>query len=111
MCAEGVVFGRSIRCHIPTVTLYCTSFFLLEVSLGMEVKPAGMRCVSADSTRERAGGHTGLPWRLCGLHMMTVYRLSTADVMLYYVVFSSDTVSNLTMVIKAKTRTRYIICI
>ena len=24
---EGVVFGRSIRCHIPTLALSCTSFF------------------------------------------------------------------------------------
>jgi len=28
-----------------------------------------------------AGVHTGLSWRLCGRHKMTLYRLSAADVM------------------------------
>ena len=47
--AEDIVFGRSIRCHIPTLALYCTWAFVPEVSLGMVVKAAGMRRVSADS--------------------------------------------------------------
>ena len=48
------------------------------------MKPAGMRHVSADSRMlggGAAGVHTGLPWRLCGRHKMTVYRLSAAHVM------------------------------
>ena len=39
---KNVVFDGSIRCHISSVTLLCTSF-LLEVSLGLGMKPAGMR--------------------------------------------------------------------
>ena len=81
------------------MTLWCTSFYLLEVSLGMGVG-ASVRRVSADSSRGWwvgvgplsgvylliVGGvgavvHTGLSWRLCGRHKMTVFRLSAADVM------------------------------
>ena len=60
---------------------------------------------------EVSGLHTGLPWRLCGRHKVTVYRLSVVDVTLYYVVFSSGTVSKLTIFIKAKTSSWDIICI
>jgi len=31
VCAEDIVFGRSIRCNISSVTLYCTCFSAVGV--------------------------------------------------------------------------------
>ena len=47
---------------------------------GDGVKPGGMRCVSAGSSGE-GWCLTGQPWRLCGRHKKTAYRLPVADVM------------------------------
>ena len=42
------------------------------------MKPAGI--VTADSSRG-VGVHTGVPWRLCGRHEKTAYRLPASDMM------------------------------
>jgi len=57
--------------------------FLLEVSgLGGEAGwYAALYLLIVVGGGRGAGVHTGLPWRLCGHHKMTAYRLLAVDVM------------------------------
>ena len=40
VCAEDIVFGRSVRCHISSVTLQCTSVFSSDTvsNLTMDIR-------------------------------------------------------------------------